>query len=391
MPRHATLKLVREQRHFKLEDVAAHAHISPGRLGEFEAGEREPSIKQVEKLAAVYGVPAYHLYSLDRPNVPETLADFRKAVVAPARLSPAGAQKVWAAQGIAEFGYQLAAELDLGRPGWANKLDVGPPTVKRAASLRDFFDEWFTQRKREFAFTGSTEQAFLGAFRLFIEAQGTIVNVNQAPGDEYLGFYIAPDAALPLVFVNRSISSKKAQLFTLLHEYAHHLMGAAGISNPFVARNSVERTCNKFAAEFLAPMASFQAMVERQPRSIRTDPAALIRQVSDASLLSLHATAIRLVEGDYLSQAQLHAWEQIVRRHPYSEKQEEAEAAGEGKGAVHAKRVGELGYLPTVLAKWAVEARMVDSLDVEAGMGLSEGLQPKAFALAERRFKAAKA
>ena len=45
MSRNATLKLVREQRHFDLEDVAAHAHIAPSRLEEFETGDREPSIK----------------------------------------------------------------------------------------------------------------------------------------------------------------------------------------------------------------------------------------------------------------------------------------------------------------------------------------------------------
>lgn len=389
MPRHATLKLVREQRHFDLEDVAARAHISTARLAEFEAGTRAPSIKQVEKLSTVYGVPSYQLFSLDRPNLPETLPDFRKAVVAPARLSPAGAEKVWAARGIAEFANQLAIEVEAPVADWLSKLDFGPPTLKRAGVLREFFDEWLAKRQRQLAFTGTAEQVVLGACRLFIEAQGTIVNVNQAPGDEYFGFYIDPDAGLPLVFVNRAISSKKAQLFTLLHEYAHHLMGAAGVSNPFTARNSIERTCNKFAAEFLAPMAAFQALVERQPRSVRSDPTALIRQVSDSSWLSLHATAIRLVEAGYLTQAQLQAWEKTVRRNPAAEKQDEAEAAGDGQGAPHAKRIGELGYLPTLLANRAIEARMIDSIDVQAGMGLSESLQAKAFVLAERRFRVA--
>lgn len=389
MSRHTTLKLVRKQRHFDLEDVAAYAHISAARLEEFEAGDRDPSFKQIEKLAALYGVPSYQLFSEARPNLPETLPDFRKSVIAPAHLTPGGAQKVWAAQSIAEFANQLAVELDFRAPKWAGEVDTGPPTVKRAASLRCYFDDWFEKRRRRLAFAGSYEQIFLGAFRLFLEAQGTVVNINQAPAGEYFGFYLDPDAGLPLVFVNRTISSKKAQLFTLLHEYAHHLMGATGVSNPFVARNSVERTCNKFAAEFLAPMVAFAPLVERQPRHIRSDPAALIRQVSDASLLSLHATAIRLVEGGYLTQEQLQAWEKLVRKNPGAEKQEEAEAAGEAQGAVHAKRIGELGYLPTTLARRGIEAGMIDSLDVQAGLGLSEGLQAKAFALAERRMQAA--
>jgi Zn-dependent peptidase ImmA (M78 family) len=167
-------------------------------------------------------------------------------------------------------------------------------------------------------------------------------------------------------------------------------MGADGVSNPFVVRNSIERSCNKFAAEFLAPIKSFSQLVEQQEKGTHAEPARLIRQVSSASLLSLHATAIRLVEAGYLTQLQLRTWEKVRRKAPREEKDEETEAASaSGGGNPHAKRISELGYLPTYLAKLAIDKKIIDSVDVQAGLSLSEGLQTRAFDLAARRMEVA--
>jgi Zn-dependent peptidase ImmA (M78 family) len=298
-------------------------------------------------------------------------------------------RRVWAAEKASGFAKQLASELEYAPPEWSRSVPKGDPTPGLAKRLRTFFDKWLAPRSNGFGFTGTPEQVFLGGFRTFLEVQGTIVNTNDAPSDDFLGFYIHPDDGLPLVYVNRSISSRKAQLFTAVHEYAHSLLDAPGVSNPYLIANSVERKCNRFAAEFLAPMESFRQLVEKQERAAQSNPVALVRAVAAQSLLSQHATAIRLVEAGYLSQGQLHAWESAFVTVPNFEKQEEAEAAGEGHGVPHAKRMAELGYLPTYLSKLAIERRLIDSLDVQAGLSLSEGLQESAFSLVARRFDVA--
>jgi Zn-dependent peptidase ImmA (M78 family)/transcriptional regulator with XRE-family HTH domain len=384
------LKQVREHRRFRLEDVASYAHISLTRLEAFEAGERDPSHRQIQRLADVYGLPSYLLASRALPNLPETLLDFRRKDPGPAHLTPPGMRRIWAAEKASSFANQLADELKYAPPEWSRSVPSGDPTPALANKLRSFFDEWLAARNSRLGFTGTPEQVFLGGFRTFLEVQGTIVNTNNAPSDDFLGFYIHPDDGLPLTFVNRSISSRKAQLFTAVHEYAHSLLDAPGVSNPFLIANAVERKCNHFAAEFLAPMASFRPLVEQQSRTVLSNPTALVRAVAGQSLLSQHATAIRLVEGKYLSQEQLRAWERAVIKTPNLEKQEEAEAAGEGHGVPHAKRIAEVGYLPTYLSKLAIERRLIDSLDVQAGLSLSEGLQESAFSLVARRFDVAR-
>jgi hypothetical protein len=54
-----------------------------------------------------------------------------------------------------------------------------------------------------------------------------------------------------------------------------------------------------------------------------------------------------------------------------------------------AKRIGELGYFPTYVANLALQKKLVDSVDIQSGMVLSETLQERAFNLAVRRMTSA--
>lgn len=390
-PNIRALKSVREQRGFEIAEVAAFAAISPDRLDSFEKGERDPSRKQLEKLASTYGVPLYSLFGDAIPNLPPLPQDFRKPNPTEASLSPSGVKTLLASERISEFAKQLAVQLDYSPASLVSLSRTKRPTfAKLASELRATFDAWLAPRTKDFAFSGTSEQRFMSAFRLFFEVQGGVLNVNVAPTDDYMGFFVEPDAGLPTIFVNRVVSSKKAQLFTLAHEYAHSLNGQDGISNPFRPRNAIERSCNVFAAEFLAPMASFTNVVERLTKTQRSDVSSFINAAASNTLLSKHAAAIRLVEADFITQAQLQSWRKIFSANPRSEKDEEKEQAPDSAGGQpHAKRLGELGHLPVYLAKQAVEQHIIDSFDVADSLGLSLSLQPKAFSLAERRFEIA--
>lgn len=386
-----SLKKVRETRHFDLQSVAQYAKISENRLEEFEAGEREPSPRQLERLADTYGLASYLLSSGTIPNLPETIADFRRQVPGPAHLSPAGMARIWAAEEVAAVSTQLANAVGLDAPAWLKDVPSGKPTAAHAQGMRAFFDDWFGRRRDKMELSGAPEQQFMAGFRLFLEAQKTIVRINDAPPDDFLGFFIHPETGMETVFVNRKISTPKAQLFTILHEYSHKLLGLSGVSNPFVVRNESERACNRFAAEFLAPEKAFTELASDRARiDGRNDAFRLISAVSGRSLLSMHATAIRLAETGFLTQAQLKAWE-LVRQGAARRdlKNEEREDDEQGGGAVHAKLIGEVGYLPTYLAGLALRQKLIDKVDVQTGIGLTASIQEKAFALAARRFEAA--
>ena len=386
MPNIHALRKVREQRGLDITHVATFAAISVHRLADFERGEREPSRKQVERLAETYGVPLYSLFGDAIPNLPPLPQDFRKRDPSPASLTPRGVKTLLMSERTSQFGKQLAIELGYKPANLLAQVERLPTPKRHATEIRAIFDAWYRSRAVTLGFSGSPEQKFFSAFRLFIEVQGGVLQVNDAPPDDYMGFFLKPDAGFPTIFVNRSIASKKAQLFTLAHEYSHALLGEEGISNPFRPRNATERACNVFAAEFLAPMDEFSRIVEALPRLTRANVARFIDATSSATLLSKHAAAIRLVEGNYISQNDLRMWRRLFTTNPRQEKDEERDATLDSRGHPHAKRIGELGYLPVVLAKRAVDKRLIDSFDVVEGLGLSHTLQERAFALAARRF-----
>ena len=371
MQNNKLLKAVRERRRFSIEDVAAASKIAAKSLAAFEVGEKEPSFKQLEKLATAYGLPVYLLAGNSIPNLPEALPDFRKGDSSPAHLSPGGARRVWRAEGVATFTRQLSSALKFEPLEIVRSIAAGSADAQVAQNLRDTFDDWLSSRLDDFQLMGNEETLFLSSLRIFLEANGIVININDADSDDFLGFYIDSEESLPLAFVNRRISSKKAQLFTLAHELCHWILGKEGVSDPFVVSNRTERKCNLFAAEFLAPMPAFRSSVERLPNTVREDVFELVQRVSSKSLLSRHATAIRLVEAGYISQQQLSTWERVARRRPRAEKEEEAT---DGFGQAHAKRIGELGYLPVYLAGKAVGQKMVDSIDVQSGMKSFRGI-----------------
>jgi Zn-dependent peptidase ImmA (M78 family) len=299
-------------------------------------------------------------------------------------------QRIWAAEQAASFTTQLLPAIKFKVPRWANAVPTGKPTPKTALSLRKYFDDWFARRRAGLGLSGTAEQTFFAALRIFIEAQGTLVRVNDAPAEDYLGFFLDDNQSISSIFINRRTSAPKAQLFTIVHEIAHRMLGVSGVSDPFQLNNDIERTCNKFAAEFLAPEEAFRAIVERQNRSARSDVFMFVDAVSQQSLLSKHATAIRLLETDYLNPKQLGAWTNArAAMNRRDLKQEESDASGETFGQPHAKRIGEVGYLSTFAAKLAVDMKFIDYSDVISGISLSRTLQERAFSLAARRMEVA--
>lgn len=385
------LRQVRDTRHFDLVAVARFANISPSRLEEMEKGDREPSFKQLQRLAETYGIPDYLLGSGALPNLPEPrLIDFRGRAPKPARLSPEAMQRIWSAEQAAALTAQLLIATKVEPPAWINSVPEGKPSPQTARSLRRYFDNWLEKRRLSLQLSGTTEQTFFTGLRIFLEAQGIVVRVNDAPAEDYLGFFVRDDEAQPSVFVNRRTSARKAQLFTLVHEWAHCMMGVSGVSDPFQLNNPIERECNKFAAEFLAPEEIFRAFVEPLGRSARSDVFEFVDVVARVSLLSKHASAIRLRETGYLTDEQLRLWTAArVKMSRKELKDEESDASGETFGAPHAKRIGEVGYLPTYAAKLAVDRKLIDFADVASGISISRRLQERAFALAARRMEVA--
>jgi Zn-dependent peptidase ImmA (M78 family) len=98
-----------------------------------------------------------------------------------------------------------------------------------------------------------------------IESLGVFISIGNSFNGHYRssvqpsearGFAIA-DKIAPFIFIN-SKDAKNAQLFTLIHEFCHLLLGETGISDTSSDnQNPIESFCNKATAEFLMPTNKF--------------------------------------------------------------------------------------------------------------------------------------
>ena len=251
------LRWARERAGVTQEGLAAKFKKSP----EWETGEIQPTLKQLEAFARAVHVPFGYLFLPEPPEESLPIPDFRTfAGRAVTRPSPNLLDTIYACQGRQGW-YQdfarIAGEPPLNFVGSAS-LDSSPEIV--AAQMRERLDFDLTVRRECSTWTD--------ALRLFIrqaDEAGVLVMVNGIVKSntsrgldlsEFRGFALC-DPIAPLVFVN-SRDTKAGQMFTLAHELAHLWLGASALSNlgaaPDTGFRREEVWCNAVAAEFLVPL-----------------------------------------------------------------------------------------------------------------------------------------
>ena len=262
--------------------------------------------------------------------------------------------------------------------------------VPDAHELRVGFDSWLAERAKELKFHGPEEEVYLRHVRLFLDARGCSTAVNSAPVDDYLGFFKEFTPHTRVIFVNREVTHPKRRLFTLAHEIAHFIYEEEGVSNPFVIKNDIERRCNAYAAQFLAPDDLVMTIVHSADAPIIRDTVRLVNFLSRQSLLSRQASALRLEELGVITKraasiffAHLAGLKRIVEAEP-----EPQEKKPMGVGAAIGKKLSEVGVYAAYIAAVALKKRIVDVVDIERGLGISETIQGRVLDLAARRFEA---
>lgn len=125
----------------------------------------------------------------------------------------------------------------------------------------------------------------------FIAYNGIVGNNTHRPlqVSECRGFALVNDAA-PFIFVN-SADSKSAQMFTLIHEAAHIMLGvSAGHAGEEENHNVTERYCDCVAAEFLVPQSVLMEIwrndIKKAARRFKVSDLVIARRCRDLGMLS---------------------------------------------------------------------------------------------------------
>jgi Zn-dependent peptidase ImmA (M78 family) len=279
------------------------------RLSEWEAGDVQPTLRQLESYAHATHAPVGCFFLPQPPEEPLPIPDFRtvgdRAIARPSAdlldtLYACQARQAW---------YRDEA-LVTGQPPlpFIGSMDLSVPVERAAGQLRQMLG-FSVQARRECP-------SWTEALRLFIaqaDALGVLVMVSGVVGsnntrvldpEEFRGFALA-DALAPLVFINGA-DSKSAQMFTLAHELAHLWLGQSALSDAGVEGAGrpqdgagVEGWCNQVAAELLVPLPAFVAALReseqldealrRLAREFKVSTLVVLRRMLDAGYLSRDA------------------------------------------------------------------------------------------------------
>lgn len=269
------------------------------KLLEWESGETQPTLKQMEAFARAVHVPVGYLFLSQPPEEPVPIPDFRTfAGQAVTRPSPNLLDTIYTCQErqswYRDF-VRVARQPELAFVGSAT-VEAPPETV--AAEMRETLGFDLVARRDCPTWTD--------ALRLFIRradeagvlvmVSGVVMSNNRRRLDpaEFRGFSLS-DRLAPLIFVNGA-DTKAAQIFTLAHELAHLWLGATALSNlgaaPRPGFRREEVWCNAVAAELLVPLAALRAdlreeellpdALSRLARSFKVSTLVILRRLLDA-------------------------------------------------------------------------------------------------------------
>lgn len=256
------LRWARERAGLSVEDVAARMKKETGTLAAWEEGNDAPTFRQLEKLAeSIYHRPIALFFFPEPPKEPDAGSEFR--TLPSSEIESLHADTRLAMREGLAFRESLY-ELTEGR---------NPATRLITADIRASTDQGVEQlAARVRLYLGvdlgqqfeweNTEEA-LKNWRQAVETAGVFIFKRSFKQKGISGLCLS-DSVFPLILVNNSTAHSR-QIFTVFHELGHLLFAVSGITKDdtgFIRRmtgasRDIEVACNKFAAEFLVPVASF--------------------------------------------------------------------------------------------------------------------------------------
>ena len=282
-------------------DVSALAARLP-QLEGWVRQERQPTLKQLEKLANLTHTPLGYFFLPEPPEESLPVPDYRTvAGTAAAKPTPdlldtlytMQRRQMWLRESLLEnevepLAFVASAHL-------TDDADAVGREMRRALGLQD---GWAAGVR--------TWQDAVGELRRAIEQLGVMAVINGVVGNnthrrlsvaEFRGFALT-DPYAPLIFVNGA-DAKSAQMFTLAHELAHIWLGTEGLSGfeaLLPSGTEVEDWCNRAAAELLAPTQEVRARwsvarrdadpFEALARAFKVSPVVAARRALDLNLVS---------------------------------------------------------------------------------------------------------
>ena len=286
------------------------------RLPEWETGETQPTLKQVEDFARAVHVPVGYLFLTKPPEEAVPIPDFRTFPGEDVkRPSPNLLDTIYACQERQSWYRDFVRITRQAERSFIGSVTIAIPPEEVATRMRNILGFNLDARRECRTWTDALRLFILQAEKIgvLVMVSGVVMNNNRRRLDpvEFRGFALS-DPLAPLIFINGS-DTKAAQMFTLAHELAHLWLGASALSNigttPRQGFRREEIWCNAVAAELLVPLSALRA--ELRDKELLDDTLSRLARTFKVSTL---VVLRRLLDAGRLDRASFNsAWEQERR------------------------------------------------------------------------------
>jgi Zn-dependent peptidase ImmA (M78 family) len=265
-------------------------------LGDWLSGAKLPTMSQLQKFASKFHTPFGFLFLDHAPVESIPIPMFRGEAGHTNHFDLDVYDTVLTIQNRQDWLEDYLRDNDIETCPIVNIVTTYTPIRETVTILRERL-----QLEPKWAFSLSNPDCAVNQLTERIEQLGIFVAFNGVVGNnphrvlkvsECRGFALVNDVA-PYIFVN-SHDSKSAQLFTLIHEVVHIMLGTsagdAGYGEDENYHNETERYCDRVAAEFLVPTDILQEVwcndLKRISRKFKVSELVIARRGRELGLLS---------------------------------------------------------------------------------------------------------
>ncbi len=329
----AVFKWLRESSGWTIPEVAKRLNTSDAVIQAIEAGERKPTLRQLKELTTAFRRPLAAFF-LPQPKVEKPLPkDYR--MIHPDQKGVFTKKTILALR-KARYLQTISQELS------NNTGSLITPTIKSVDIKTNPITISDTFRKR-FVLTFEKQKNFNSSYQFFnylrdiLEDWNILVFQFSMPIDDARGFILADD--FPVVIAVNTKDTIEARIFTLMHEFAHLLLGETVIDIPSLINThstKIEKWCNTFASSFLFPEEDVKDVFETYQNNLTETK--ILNRLSRKLKLSKAMILYNMYKHDFISQKEyndvLERFQIIASQTPLSK----------GGGVpIDRKRLSELG------------------------------------------------
>lgn len=264
------------------------------KLQNWLSGAQKPTISQLQNFASKFFVPFGYLFLQQIPKETIPFPMFRGEAGQSNHFDLNVYDTVMNVQSRQDWleDYLLDNEIDTCQ--LVGSIKISTPVGETVARLRKALQlepRWtFSIMRVELALSILTQR--LEDAGIFLAFNGVVGNNTHRvlKVSECRGFALVNKKA-PYIFVN-SADSKNAQMFTLIHEATHIMLGisAGHAGDGFIGHNIVEDYCDSVAAEFLVPAEVIREVwngdIKWASRKFKVSEIVVARRAHDLRLLS---------------------------------------------------------------------------------------------------------